>query len=105
MAIEDKLTAALPELAGRLAVIGFPHRVFGEEVGAYLHTPTLDERLRAGLTAALDTLGPDLRPKVVLFGPTPVPRQGDGAIHRRALEPLFAAHSDCRGPVQFAAAG
>jgi long-chain acyl-CoA synthetase len=103
-AIEDKLLAALPELAGRLAVVGFPHRVLGEEVGAYLQAPALDGHLQVGLVAALDTLGPDLRPKVVLHGAAPLPRGADGSVLRRDLTGLFTAYADCRGPVQFAPA-
>jgi long-chain acyl-CoA synthetase len=102
VAIEDKIVAALPELAGHLAVLGFPHRVLGEEVGAYVESDALDARLRAGLIATLDTLGPDLRPKVVLTGSAPIPRTDGGGIQRRQLEPLFAKYSDCRGPVQIA---
>jgi acyl-CoA synthetase (AMP-forming)/AMP-acid ligase II len=104
VAIEDKLLAALPELTGLLAVVGFPHRVFGEEVGAYVQSAVLEDSLRSGLTATLDTLGPDLRPKVVLFGAAPIPRSDDGGVQRDALEPLFAAYADCRGPVQIEAA-
>jgi long-chain acyl-CoA synthetase len=102
VAIEEKLVAALPELAGRLAVVGFPHRVLGEEVGAYVESATLEEGIRSGLIAALDAMAPDLRPKVVLFGSAPIPRSPEGSVHRRELEPLFAAYSDCRGPVLIA---
>jgi long-chain acyl-CoA synthetase len=103
VAIEDKILAALPELAGRLAVVGFPHHVLGEEVGAYVESAALDPQLRAGLIATLDTLGPDQRPKVVLLGEAPIPRTDGGGVQRRELEPLFAPYADCRGPVQIAA--
>ncbi len=36
LAIERKLVAAVPEVSGKLVVVGFPHRVHGEEIGAYL---------------------------------------------------------------------
>jgi long-chain acyl-CoA synthetase len=101
LAVERKLLAALPELEGRLVVLGFPHRTHGEEVGAYLELADLDINLRRGLTAALDTLSLDLRPKVVLFGTAPIPRTHTGKIQRRKLQPLFARFADHRGPIHF----
>src|SRR6185436_5660840 len=40
-AIERRLLAELPELEGRLVVLGFPHRVQGEEIGAYVELDAL----------------------------------------------------------------
>jgi long-chain acyl-CoA synthetase len=99
LAVEQKLLAALPELEGHLVVVGFAHQAHGEEIGAYVELPALEENVRLGLLAALDTLGLDLRPKVVLFGATPIPRTHTGKIQRRKLQPLFARYSEHRGPV------
>jgi len=99
LAVEEKLFAALPELEGKLVVLGFAHQAQGEEIGAYIELPTLDETMRLGLMAALDTLSLDLRPKVVLFGAALIPRTHTGKIQRRKLQPLFARYSEHRGPV------
>jgi long-chain acyl-CoA synthetase len=98
LAVERKLLAALPELQGLLVVVGFPHATQGEEVGAYLELAALEEKLHLGLTAALDSLPVDLRPKVVLHGATPIPRTHTGKIQRRKLQPLFARFADHKGP-------
>jgi long-chain acyl-CoA synthetase len=98
LAIEHKLVAALPELEGHLVVVGFPHQAHGEEIGAYVEMAALDEKVRLGLVAALDTLSLDLRPKVVLHGAAPIPRTHTGKIQRRKLLPLFARFSEHRGP-------
>ncbi len=97
IALERILTTAIPELLGRLAIVGFGHTVHGEEVGAYIEAEVVDDALRARLTAALDAMGNEHRPKVVLFGTRPIPRTHTGKVQRRKLQPLFEAHAACRG--------
>src|SRR6185503_16636318 len=100
LALERILTAAVPELAGRIAVLGFPHAVHGEEVGAYVECEAASADVRARLSAALDAMGSDQRPKVVVFGARPIPRTHTGKVQRRKLQPLFGPHEACRGPTQ-----
>jgi acyl-CoA synthetase (AMP-forming)/AMP-acid ligase II len=100
LAIERKIFATLPELEGRLVVLGFPHETHGEEVGAYIEGPPLDEVTRAGLLGALDVLPPDMRPKVVITGEESIPRTHTGKIQRRKLQPLFDPYRNHRGAVQ-----
>ena len=100
LAVERRLFTALPDLEGHLIALGFPHRAHGEEVGAYLETAALDEAAHARLTAALQTLPPEMRPKVVLWGTHPIPRTHTGKVQRRKLQPLFAAYAEARGAVQ-----
>lgn len=88
--LERHLLESLPELSGRLVVLGFPHREHGEEVGAYLELDTLDEAARARLTAAIDAMPIAERPKVVLHGPQPIPRTHTGKIQRRKMQQWFA---------------
>jgi long-chain acyl-CoA synthetase len=95
--LERRLVAAVPELSGRLAVVGFPHREHGEEVGAYLETDAFDDATRARLVAALEAMPIAERPKVVLFGTLPIPRTHTGKVQRRKLQPWFAAWSAHRG--------
>jgi long-chain acyl-CoA synthetase len=105
LAVERKLLAALPELEGHLVVVGFAHHAQGEEVGAYLESAALEDRVRRGLVAALDALPIDLRPKVVLHGATPIPRTHTGKIQRRKLQPLFARFTEHKGPVHLEKVG
>jgi long-chain acyl-CoA synthetase len=100
LALERILTTAVPELAGRIAVVGFPHEVHGEEVGAYVESEIASPEVRARLTRALDRMTGDQRPKVVLFGARPIPRTHTGKVQRKKLQPLFDAHATCRGPTK-----
>ena len=96
--LERRLVEALPELSGRLVVLGFPHREHGEEVGAYLEIASLDEALRARIAAAIQAMPVAERPKVVLHGALPIPRTHTGKIQRRKMQPWFAAWVAHRGP-------
>ncbi len=100
IALERILTTAIPELVGRIAILGFSHAVHGEEVGAYIEAEAVGDDVRARLTAALDAMGSEQRPKVVLLGAGPIPRTHTGKVQRRKLQPLFAAHATCRGPTK-----
>jgi acyl-CoA synthetase (AMP-forming)/AMP-acid ligase II len=95
--LEQKLLETLPELSGRLVVLGFPHREHGEEVGAYLEVESCDEELRARLATAIDALPVAERPKVVLHGSQPIPRTHTGKIQRRKMQPWFASWAGHRG--------
>jgi len=95
--LERRLVDALPELSGRLVVLGFPHREHGEEVGAYLELSSLDEALRARLSAAIESMPVAERPKVLLYGAHPIPRTHTGKIQRRRMQPWFATFIAHRG--------
>jgi acyl-CoA synthetase (AMP-forming)/AMP-acid ligase II len=100
LALERILTTAVPELAGRIAVLGFPHAVHGEEVGAYVESEIASDEVRARLAAALEAMGNEQRPKVVLIGARPIPRTHTGKVQRRKLQPLFEEHAACRWPTK-----
>lgn len=95
--LERRLVEVLPELSGRLVVLGFPHRDHGEEVGAYLEMGSLDEALRGRLEAAIEAMPVAERPKVVLHGDHPIPRTHTGKIQRRKMQPWFATWAAHRG--------
>jgi long-chain acyl-CoA synthetase len=97
--LELRLVTALPELSGRLVVVGFPHQVHGEEVGAYVETDALDDALRAQLSAAIQAMPLPERPKVVLYGKRPIPRTHTGKIQRRKMLPWFAPWAAHRGAI------
>jgi len=97
LGLERKLVEALPELSGRLVVLGFLHHEHGEEVGAYLEVEECDAGLRERLGRALETLPISERPKVVLHGKEPIPRTHTGKIQRRKMQPWFARWSGHRG--------
>jgi acyl-CoA synthetase (AMP-forming)/AMP-acid ligase II len=104
LAIERQICAKLPELEGKLVVLGFPHQAHGEEVGAYLETDTLAADLEQRLLAAVNALPADQRPKIVLYGAAPIPRTHTGKIQRRKLQAAFAAFKNCRGAARIEAA-
>jgi long-chain acyl-CoA synthetase len=95
--LERCLIQALPELSGRLVVLGFPHQEHGEEVGAYLEIEACDEALKARLAAAIEAMPPAERPKVVLHGRHPIPRTHTGKIQRRKMQPWFARWAQHHG--------
>jgi long-chain acyl-CoA synthetase len=95
--LEQRLLEALPELSGRLVVLGFPHREHGEEVGAYLEIDACDNSLRQRLGAAIEAMPVAERPKVVLHGTQPIPRTHTGKIQRRKMQPWFALWAEHRG--------
>jgi acyl-CoA synthetase (AMP-forming)/AMP-acid ligase II len=95
--LERRIVEALPELSGKLVVLGFPHRDHGEEVGAYVETVDLDSALRARLLSAIEAMPLAERPKVVLTGARPIPRTHTGKIQRRKMQPWFAAWAAYRG--------
>ena len=104
LAIERRLASAVPEIAGKLVVVGFPHRTHGEEIGAYLEAPEVTDDLRARLLAAVAGMPADLRPKVLLHGEAPIPRTHTGKIQRHKLLVLFERFDEHRGAIQLLAA-
>lgn len=100
LAIERKLVAAVPEVQGKLVVVGFPHRTHGEEIGAYYEAAELPDEMREKIQQAIEAMPADLRPKVVLHGTAPVPRTHTGKVQRRKLVSLFERYDECRGALQ-----
>lgn len=100
LAIEKKISNALPELMGKMIILGFEHHLHGEEIGAYLEIDSLSDMLRAKLLATVESLPIETRPKVVLYSQNPIPRTHTGKIQRRKLKPLFAKHLEFKGPIQ-----
>jgi long-chain acyl-CoA synthetase len=99
MRLERRLIEALPELSGRLVVLGFAHQTHGEEVGAYVESDTFDPSVQARLAAAIASMPVAERPKVVLHGTRAIPRTHTGKIQRRKMQPWFAPWVAHRGPM------
>jgi long-chain acyl-CoA synthetase len=97
--LERALVTALPELAGKLVVLGFPHQEHGEEVGAYIEGAVVDEALSARLSRAIQSMPVAERPKVVLYGNRATPRTHTGKIQRRKMQAWFRAWVAHRGAV------
>jgi long-chain acyl-CoA synthetase len=95
--LERQILQTVPEWSGKLVVLGFLHEGHGEEVGAYLETPTLGVEERARLVGALESLPIAERPKVVLFGAETIPRTHTGKIQRRKMLPWFSPWVKHRG--------
>jgi long-chain acyl-CoA synthetase len=100
LAIERRIVTGLPELEGRLVALGFPHDVHGEEIGLYIEGEELSGELRARLTKAVGEMPLDARPKIVLYGTTPIPRTHTGKIQRRKLHAAFAPFRSSRGALR-----
>jgi long-chain acyl-CoA synthetase len=96
--LERRIVDALPELSGRIVVLGFPHTGHGEEVGAYIEIVGLGEPLKASLAAAIEAMPVPERPKVVLHGTQPIPRTHTGKVQRRHMQRWFAPWSSHAGP-------
>jgi long-chain acyl-CoA synthetase len=102
LAIERRILTDIPEIEGRMVVLGFPHEVHGEEIGVYLEGEDLPGDLAARLTKVASEMPADARPKVILHGAAPIPRTHTGKIQRRKLHPTFAPFSNCRGALKIA---
>jgi acyl-CoA synthetase (AMP-forming)/AMP-acid ligase II len=100
LAIEKKIFEKMPDLQGKLVVLGFAHELYGEEIGAYLEADELSESMRSELTQTLDAIALDSRPKVLLFSAAPIPRTHTGKIQRRKLQHLFSKFKKIRGPLK-----
>jgi long-chain acyl-CoA synthetase len=100
IALERRITSVLPELSGNMVVLGFPHKVHGEEIGVYIESGELSEELKASLQKTIESMLPDQRPKLVLFSGTPIPRTHTGKIQRRKLLPFFERYDDHKGQLQ-----
>ena len=81
-------------------MLGFPHQVHGEEIGLYIEAEAIDDALRARLEGAINAMQMEMRPKVILYGATPIPRTHTGKIQRRKLHGTFAPYKDCRGALK-----
>jgi long-chain acyl-CoA synthetase len=100
LSIERKIIHALPDLAGKLAVLGFAHAVHGEEIGAYLELPQISDSMQSALEKTLQALPIEQRPKVVLFSETPIPKTHTGKVQRGKLRDLFKDYQNVKGPVR-----
>jgi long-chain acyl-CoA synthetase len=97
LALERVILAAIPELLGKVCVLGFPHDVHGEEIGAYIEADADSPALRVRLAEVVATMTADARPKIIVFGAEPVPRTHTGKVQRRKLLDRFAPYASHRG--------
>ena len=100
--IERALVAAMPELSGKIVVLGFAHGEHGEEVGAYVETDAFDDGFAQKLSAAVQGVPVPERPKVVLYGTTPIARTHTGKVQRRKMQGWFAPWAAHKGRLVFA---
>ena len=96
VAIEARLIAVAPELEGRVVVVGFPHAVYGEEVGIYVEDDSTGALAAVALMAAR-AMPESLRPKVIAYSGSPIPRTHTGKVQRRILQPIFLPYQHVRG--------
>jgi long-chain acyl-CoA synthetase len=101
IALERVILTAIPELLGKLAILGFAHDMHGEEIGAYIELEADSPELRTRLAAVLETMSAEQRPKIVVFGVEPIPRTHTGKVQRRKLLPQFEPYRACRGATKY----
>jgi long-chain acyl-CoA synthetase len=101
LALERVVVTAIPELAGKLAILGFKHDTHGEEIGAYIEAEVDSGELRARLSSVLDAMTAEQRPKIVMFGAEPIPRTHTGKVQRRKLVVRFEPYAGCRGATRY----
>ena len=89
--IEAAVEARCPQLASSIIAVGYPHDVYGEEIGLVVETDD-GPALESALGPVLSDLPVRLRPKVVLWGSDAVPRTHTGKTQRRLLVEHFAAY-------------
>jgi acyl-coenzyme A synthetase/AMP-(fatty) acid ligase len=90
----------VPELSSNMVVLGFPHRVHGEEIGVYVEAGEMSADLEASLKKAVESMLPDQRPKVILYSGSLIPRTHTGKIQRRKLLHFFERYDDVKGQLQ-----
>jgi long-chain acyl-CoA synthetase len=100
-AVEAELLQVIPSLANRIAALGFPHGIYGEEIGLVVDVEDFDS-IKAPLRAALRSLPVRMRPKVVLHGDAAIKRTHTGKIQRRMLLPLFKRFEHVVDPLTIA---
>jgi long-chain acyl-CoA synthetase len=90
----DEVLSAVPGVRAGVAV-GFPHDVYGEEIGAYVVPLPGVELAAETVLDACAGLPHHKRPKVVVFGQE-VPVTSTGKIQRNRLKDRFAAWRDAQ---------
>lgn len=99
MAVEAMLRRRLPELDHMpWAVVGFPHDIYGEEIGLYVQRElAVDSEY---LLETLNKLSNDFRPKVVVVGLHDIPMTHTGKVQRLKLQSYFKPYSMASGSSQ-----
>lgn len=99
MVVEAVLRRRLPELDhAPWAVVGFPHAIYGEEIGLYIQREFPFDS--AHLLKVLNDLSNDLRPKVVVVGSDDIPMTHTGKVQRLKLQSHFQSCATAGGPSQ-----
>lgn len=98
--VEAVIEERCPQLAGSVVALGYPHDVYGEEIGLVVETDD-GSAVETLLRPVLADLPVRLRPKVVLWGSDCVPRTHTGKTQRRKLVEYFAAYRTGAGAGSF----
>lgn len=98
--VEAAIEGRCPQLAGSIIALGYPHDVYGEEIGLVVETDD-GAALEGALGPVLNDVPVRLRPKVVLWGPGCVPRTHTGKTQRRMLVDHFAPYRAGAGAGSF----
>lgn len=86
--MEAEIVQRIPTLANTIVALGFPHALYGEEIGLVVQTESFDD-IRLAIREVVRSLPLRMRPKVVLYGNDVIRRTHTRKIQRRALVPFF----------------
>jgi acyl-CoA synthetase (AMP-forming)/AMP-acid ligase II len=100
-AVEVEIAKAIPQLSGAIVALGFPHDLYGEEIGLVVQVENF-EKIQVALENAIGALPTRIRPKIVLHGEAIIPRTHTGKVQRRLLVPLFKHYQRSASPLTIA---
>jgi long-chain acyl-CoA synthetase len=102
-AIEDEMYQSFPDVAGYVAIVGYPHELTGEDIGLCVDTrlfaaTTTD---KASFTAFIAGMHASIRPSVVILKNSPIEKTFTGKIQRAKMRDLFSPFSKFMGGPRF----
>ncbi|KMZ11423.1 Long-chain-fatty-acid-CoA ligase [Candidatus Burkholderia humilis] len=92
IAVEATIVDKIPTLVNNLVALGFPHSVYGEEIGLVIEESNSNEAILT-LKSVIESMPARQRPKVILVGKNVIPRTHTGKIQHRLLRPYFGKFS------------
>jgi acyl-CoA synthetase (AMP-forming)/AMP-acid ligase II len=94
IAIEAAIEHRFPNCTGAIAIVGFEHQLFGEEVGLVVDTTPFDNGTldKHEFIEFVSTMHHAYRPRVVMMCRSPIDRTFTGKVQRGKLKARFAPY-------------
>jgi long-chain acyl-CoA synthetase len=102
-AIEDEIYQSFPDVAGYVAIVGYPHDLTGEDIGLCIDTRLFAATTtnKDSFTAFIQAMHASIRPSVVILKNSPIEKTFTGKIQRAKMRDLFSPFSKFMGGPQF----